>query len=120
MVKRNAGPAVVLTGDARNILRKLPTGSVHCCVTSPPYWGLRDYGHPEQLGQEQTLEQYVRTIRSIFAEVKRILRDDGTLWLNLSDTYYGSWGNYVAPGGDAKASSKRRKDRYGTFRPPMA
>ena len=61
--------------------------SVQCCVTSPPYWGLRDYGEPDQLGLEQTPEEYVENMVAVFREVKRVLRDDGTLWLNLGDSY---------------------------------
>jgi len=61
--------------------------SVHCCVTSPPYWGLRDYGHDDQLGLEPTPEEYVANLVAVFAEVRRVLRDDGTLWLNLGDRY---------------------------------
>lgn len=76
-------------GDCREVLKSLPDESVHCCVTSPPYWGLRNYGHQEQLGQEKTPEQYVENMRQVFAEVRRVLREDGTLWLNLGDTYAG-------------------------------
>lgn len=61
--------------------------SVHCCVTSPPYWGLRDYGHDGQIGLESTPEQYVARMVEVFREVRRVLRDDGTLWLNLGDSY---------------------------------
>ncbi|KKM06291.1 hypothetical protein LCGC14_1745420 [marine sediment metagenome] len=71
-------------------LKKLKDQSVNCCVTSPPYWGLRDYGHEDQLGLEKTPEEYVEKIVQIFREVKRVLKDDGTLWLNLSDSYAGS------------------------------
>lgn len=74
-------------GEAYYVLRDLPDESVHCCVTSPPYWGLRDYGSDHQLGLEQTPEQYVERLRYVFAEVKRVLRPDGTLWLNLGDTF---------------------------------
>ncbi|HEY5911435.1 MAG TPA: site-specific DNA-methyltransferase [Verrucomicrobiae bacterium] len=109
----------VLTGDCRQLLKTLPIGSVHCCVTSPPYWGLRDYAHPDQIGQESTPDQYVEVMHLVFAEVRRVLRNDGTLWLNLSDSYYGSWGNYAASG-NAKARKKPRSNRYGTFRPPTA
>jgi len=66
---------------------KLDAGSVHCCVTSPPYWGLRDYGVKDQLGLEATPEEYVSNMVKAFREVKRVLRDDGTLWLNLGDSY---------------------------------
>lgn len=111
----------VLTGDCRRMMKTLPAESIHCCVTSPPYWGLRDYGHSDQVGQEATPDEYVSTLRTVFAEIWRVLRNDGTLWLNLGDTYFGSWGNYVCPGStSAKALDKRRKDRYGTFKPPMA
>jgi DNA modification methylase len=120
MPKAGNHDITILTGDCRKLLKTLPDESVHCCITSPPYWGLRDYGHPDQIGQEPTPEQYVGAMRSVFAEVRRVLRNDGTLWLNLSDSYYGSWGNYAAPDGRAKARDKHRADRYGTFRPPMA
>lgn len=77
----------ILTGDCRSELQKIPDQSVQTCVTSPPYWGLRDYGHSEQIGQEKTPQDFVDTMRHVFAEVRRSLRDDGTLWLNLGDTY---------------------------------
>lgn len=65
----------------------MPNSYVHCCVTSPPYWNLRDYGCNGQIGLEQTPEEYVTRIVEVFREVRRVLRDDGTLWLNLGDTY---------------------------------
>ena len=74
-------------GDVRSILPTLPAGSVRCCVTSPPYWGLRDYGHADQLGLESTPEAYVANLVAVFREVRRVLADDGTLWLNLGDSY---------------------------------
>lgn len=76
-----------LQGDCRETLKTLPDCSVHCCVTSPPYFGLRDYGHDGQIGLEQTPEAYVAELVAVFREVKRVLRDDGTLWLNLGDSY---------------------------------
>jgi DNA modification methylase len=78
---------VILQGDCREVLRTLPAESVQCCVTSPPYWGLRDYGHPSQLGLEPTPEEYVANMVDVFREVRRVLRPDGTLWLNLGDSY---------------------------------
>lgn len=75
------------TGDARKILEVLPDKSVHCTVTSPPYYGLRDYGVDGQLGLEKTPEEYVSNLVEVFREVRRVLRDDGTLWLNLGDSY---------------------------------
>lgn len=77
-------------GDCLEILPGLESGSVNCCVTSPPYWGLRDYGHGDQLGLEATPEEYVANMVDVFREVRRVLRNDGTLWLNLGDSYAGS------------------------------
>lgn len=77
----------IIQGDCIEGLRTLPDASVHCCVTSPPYWGLRDYGHDGQIGLEATPEAYVARMVEVFREVRRVLRDDGTLWLNLGDTY---------------------------------
>lgn len=78
---------VILQGDALEVLRTLPGESVNCCVTSPPYWGFRDYGIEGQLGLERTPEEYVEQLVAVFREVRRVLRDDGTLWLNLGDCY---------------------------------
>ena len=77
----------ILTGDNRKLLAQLPAESVQCCVTSPPYWGLRDYEHVSQIGAEPTPEQYVVNLVEIFREVRRVLRKDGTLWLNVGDGY---------------------------------
>ncbi|HEY5606275.1 MAG TPA: site-specific DNA-methyltransferase [Thermoplasmata archaeon] len=77
----------ILIGDARKCLRTLPPASVHCVVTSPPYWGLRDYGVEGQIGLEKTHEEHVAVLVSIFEEVRRVLRSDGTLWLNYGDCY---------------------------------
>jgi DNA modification methylase len=74
-------------GDCREVLKTLPDGSVHCCVTSPPYFGLRDYGVAGQIGLEPTPDEFVSELVDVFREVRRLLRDDGTLWLNLGDTY---------------------------------
>ena len=77
----------ILKGNCKNVLKTLPAKLVNCCVTSPPYYGLRDYGEDEQVGLEDTPEKYVERIVDIFREVKRVLKDDGTLWLNLGDSY---------------------------------
>lgn len=74
-------------GDALGVLRTLPDASVDCCVTSPPYFGLRDYGEDGQYGLEASPAEYVETMRAVFAEVFRVLASDGTLWLNLGDSY---------------------------------
>ena len=77
-------------GDALDVLQDLPDGAARCCITSPPYWGLRDYGVDGQLGLEFTPEEYVERLVGIFREVRRVLADDGTLWLNLGDSYVAS------------------------------
>lgn len=77
-------------GDSLEVLRTLPDQSVDCCVTSPPYFGLRDYGQEGQYGLEASPAEYVETMRALFAEVRRVLADDGTLWLNLGDSYAGA------------------------------
>ncbi|MFZ5805828.1 MAG: DNA-methyltransferase [Verrucomicrobiota bacterium] len=77
----------IFTGDSRKILTLLPNESIQCCVTSPPYWGLRDYAHDLQIGSEPTPEKYVTNLVAIFREVRRVLRKDGTLWLNIGDGY---------------------------------
>ena len=77
----------IYNGDCLETLRQMPDESVHCCVTSPPYWGLRDYGHDGQIGLESTPEAYVARMVEVFREVRRVLREDGTCWLNLGDSY---------------------------------
>ena len=80
----------LLIGDCRDILPTLPSCSIQCVVTSPPYFGLRDYGVAGQIGQEATVDEYIECLVTIFREVHRILKKDGTLWLNLGDSYAGS------------------------------
>jgi len=80
-------PVKLIVGDTRDELRHLPDGAFNCCVTSPPYWGLRDYGYDAQIGAEQTVEKYIASLVDVFREVRRTLRDDGTLWLNIGDSY---------------------------------
>jgi DNA modification methylase len=82
----------VRLGDVREQLRRIPSGTVQCVVTSPPYFGLRDYGHAGQIGLEETPDAYVASMVAVFREVKRVLRDDGVLWLNLGDSYAGGGG----------------------------
>lgn len=82
----------LICGDALAELKKMEAQSVHCCVTSPPYWGLRDYGTEGQLGLEKTPEEYTAKMVELFGEVRRVLRDDGTLWLNLGDSYISQGG----------------------------
>lgn len=80
----------IINGDCIEVLKTLPDGIVNTCVTSPPYFGLRDYGIDGQIGLEETPDAYVQRLVEVFREVRRVLRDDGTLWLNLGDSYAGS------------------------------
>lgn len=89
--------SVLFEGDALQILHRLPTGSVQCVVTSPPYWGLRDYGIEGQIGLEESLPQFINRLVAVFAEVRRVLRDDGVLWLNIGDGYTSGNRGYRAP-----------------------
>lgn len=98
---REAVTSRILTGDALTVLRTLDDKSIHCCITSPPYWGLRDYGVEGQIGLEPTPEEFVAKLVDVFREVRRVLRDDGTLWLNIGDSYVGS------PGGSQGKTGQR-------------
>jgi DNA modification methylase len=89
----------ILTGDALTVLRGMASESVHCCVTSPPYWGLRDYGVKGQIGLEKTPEVFVARLVEVFAEVRRVLRKDGTCWVNLGDSYAGNAGGMQGKNG---------------------
>jgi hypothetical protein len=91
--------AQIINGDVRTVLASLPDKSVRTVITSPPYWGLRDYGSEGQLGQEDTPYEFVSNLVSIFQEVSRVLTDDGTVWLNLGDSYVGTGhkGDYKDP-----------------------
>ncbi len=99
----------ILVGDCRTRLRELPEQSVQTCVTSPPYFGLRDYKMAEQIGLEKTPDAFVAELVSVFREVKRVLRDDGTLWLNLGDSYAraGGWSDNSGLDGLARGESGR-------------
>lgn len=82
----------ILVGDCIDMMRTLPAQSVHTCVTSPPYFGLRDYGVEGQIGLEETPAEFIARLVAVFREVRRVLRDDGTIWVNMGDSYAGSWG----------------------------
>lgn len=101
--------AKIHIGDCRDILRSLPGASVNCCVTSPPYYWLRDYGVDGQIGHEPDVASFVGILGDVFDGVKRVLADDGVLWLNLGDSFYS--GNGQPHGSDPKSSSRnfRRK-----------
>src|SRR5574337_716888 len=100
-----------MQGDARDVLKSLPDESVHMVCTSPPYWNLRSYlpdSHDDkhlELGLEPTIDEYIANMVDVFREVRRVLRKDGTCWLNIGDSYAGSWGN------------QSRKEERGTQRP---
>jgi len=79
----------ILEGDVRKLLPMLPDDHFQCCVTSPPYWSLRDYKHDDQIGQEERFEDYVDSLVAIFEDVRRVMKPDGTLWLNMGDCYFG-------------------------------
>lgn len=105
----------ILTGDCRDVLRTLPDDSVHCVVTSPPYFGLRDYGVDGQIGLEATPDAFVAEMVAVFREVRRVLRSDGTLWLNLGDSYAANR-NYQVPDGkwrDVGNSRGQKAEAYG-------
>lgn len=100
-------PDKIICGDNVTVLRGLPEACVDTCVTSPPYYGLRDYGVAGQIGLESTPEQYVARLVEVFREVRRVLKDDGTLWLNLGDSYAASSGTL------GRNDSQRLRDGVG-------
>jgi DNA modification methylase len=119
----------IQTGDSRQLLAAMPDKSVHCCVTSPPYWGQRDYGHDGQIGQEPTPAAFVAALVRLFAEVRRVLHDDGTLWLNLGDSYAANRGGTSMPaetlaggvsGRGAIDAKRGRESGYTPHRDPAA
>jgi site-specific DNA-methyltransferase (adenine-specific) len=89
--------SVIYEGDAQAVLQRLPGDSIQCVVTSPPYWGLRDYNNLDQIGLEETLPQFINRLRSVFSEVRRILSPDGVLWLNIGDGYTSGNRGWRAP-----------------------
>jgi DNA modification methylase len=103
----------IIQGDCRESLRTLDAGSIQTCVTSPPYFGLRDYGHDGQIGLEPTPGEFVQALVSVFREVRRVLRDDGTVWLNLGDSYAGSWGAQSRGGPPSESSTLRGNGHVG-------
>lgn len=106
----------ILSGDCRDILIDLPDASVQCCVTSPPYWKLRDYnGNPRQIGQEPTPEEFIKTLVNVFREVRRILKNDGTLWVNIGDSYCAKAGGPQGTTGDryTRTHTEQQNDKSG-------
>lgn len=104
----------IYCGNCIDILKSFPNKSVNCCITSPPYYGLRDYGVSGQIGNEDTLEQYIENLVNVFEQVKRILKDDGVLWLNLGDSWLGTGGEgRYKRNQNMKASGIKCKDLIG-------
>jgi DNA modification methylase len=101
--------AEILVGDNRQALKELPDASVQTVVTSPPYWGLRDYGHDNQIGLEQSPEDFIEQLCIVFDEVWRVLKDDGTIWVNLGDSYAGSG---AGGGGNRKGNEHGQHDAF--------
>lgn len=102
----------ILQGDAIEHLRRMPAESVQCCVTSPPYWGLRDYGVDGQIGLEGSVAEFVTRLRKVFRQVRRVLKPDGVLWLNLGDTYAS------ATRGEGQRGLKALSDRCSPLKNP--
>ena len=100
---------MILIGDTIEQMATLDDESVQCCVTSPPYWGLRDYGVDGQIGLEPTPQEYITNMVKVFAEVRRVLRDDGTLWLNIADSYAS---DYKGSGGPSAKQDTNAGSRY--------
>ena len=107
----------IINRDALYALRELPSESVHCAVTSPPYYALRDYGLDAQIGREDTPKQYIEKLTDVFRELRRVLRPDGTLWLNIADPYCGTGSKRLyrpeIPAGQERAKRVRRKESGG-------
>jgi site-specific DNA-methyltransferase (cytosine-N4-specific) len=111
LIKTPSGLSRIIGGDARKVLKDLEAGSFRCCVTSPPYWGTRDYGVAGQIGGEEDVGDYVANLVKVFSDVHRLLSYDGTLWLNVGDTY---------TSGDraTRAPDKKNPARAMEYRPP--
>jgi len=108
----NEGDSVVVNGDALSVLKCFPSDSVQCVVTSPPYWGVRDYNVDGQVGHEATIDEYIANLVAIFMEVKRIMRADGVMWLNIGDVYTSGNRGYRCI--DKKSSARKMLFRPGT------
>src|SRR5579862_3634357 len=101
----------IVVGDTRQVLHTLPGNAFRTCITSPPYWGLRDYDVERQIGSEEDVADYVSSLRDVFDEVRRVLCPDGTLWLNLGDSYTSGNRKWRAP-------DKKNGARAMDYRPP--
>lgn len=106
----------ILVGDCIDMMRTLPDQSVHCCVTSPPYFGLRDYGVAGQIGLENTPSEFTRRLVEVFREVRRVLSDNGTVWVNMGDTYASAAGGYASGGSAGKYDTVSEATRGAVIR----
>lgn len=104
----------ILQGDALELLRTLPPESVHTCVTSPPYYNLRDYGVDGQIGNEASVEEYLQALVAVFREVRRVLHPNGTLWVNMGDSYATNSGNQPPTNPAIPADTPQSAYRRGT------
>lgn len=110
VLRRNEDDIQVIVGDARKELLFIEDNTFQCCITSPPYWGLRDYDYQDQIGAEDKVEQYIEHLVTVFREVRRTLREDGTCWLNIGDSYTSGGRTWRAP-------DKKNPARGMTYRP---
>lgn len=104
-------PLLVLQGDTRDLIKQIPDDTFQCVVTSPPYWGVRDYGIQNQIGAEPKLNEYIADLVKIFSEVRRVLKPDGTFWLNIGNTY-------TSGGRKWRQEDSKNKGRAMSYRPP--
>ncbi|MCC6321789.1 MAG: site-specific DNA-methyltransferase [Phycisphaerales bacterium] len=111
LFESRSGSGEIIVGDAAAELPRLAAGTFRCCVTSPPYWGLRDYGYDEQIGAEEELSAYIARLVRVFREVRRALAEDGTLWLNIGDSYTSGNRRW-------RATDKKNPARAMNYRPP--
>lgn len=111
LTEKNNNRCELLIGDARQLLEKMPDENFNCIVTSPPYWGLRDYGVPGQIGAEATIDDYITDLVRLFRNARRTLVDDGTLWLNIGDSY-------TSGGRTWRDTDAKNKGRGMDYRPP--
>jgi DNA modification methylase len=107
----NKRESALICGDAERIVSQLPEGVFQSCITSPPYWSLRDYDIPGQIGLEDSVYEYIDHLTRVFSQVRRVLRDDGTLWLNIGDSY-------TSGGRTWRATDKKNRVRAMNVRPP--
>ncbi|MEM7657976.1 MAG: DNA methyltransferase, partial [Bacteroidota bacterium] len=103
--------SLILSGDVREVIHQLPDDFYASCITSPPYWGMRDYGYDKQIGAEELLEEYIQSLVDIFRLIRNKLRDNGTLWLNLGDSYTSGNRRWRDP-------DKKNPARGMSYRPP--